>query len=89
LCETNNSVTDDYVQIATERMELLNVLSSEFLNLWRLWISLDTYKKARKQLTKAKSTILIDEVLANIKKPRRSTKIKKMNDNVAITNLVS
>jgi len=82
-------VTDDYIQIATERMEILNVLSSEFLSLWKLWLSLDTYKKARKQLIKAKSTITIDEVLANIKKPRRSTKIKKMNDNVEITNLVS
>jgi len=82
-------VTDDYIQIATERMKILNVLSSEFLSLWKLWLSLDTYKKARKQLIKAKSTITIDEVLANIKKPRRSTKIKKMNDNVEITNLVS
>ncbi|XP_016658766.1 E3 ubiquitin-protein ligase SHPRH-like [Acyrthosiphon pisum] len=88
LCETNNSVTDDYIQIATKRMEILNVLSSEFLNLWKLWLSLDAYKMARQQLIKAKSTITIDEVLANIKNPRRSTKIKKMSDNIEITNFL-
>lgn len=89
MCETDNNVPDAYIKIATERMEILNVLSSEFLSLWKLWHSLDKYEKARKQLIKAKSTITIDEVLANIKKPRRSTKIKKMNDDVEITNLVS
>lgn len=89
MCETNSSVTDDYVQIATERMEILNVLNSEFLSLWKFWLSLDKYKKAQKQLIEAKSTITIDEVLANIKIPRRSTKIKKVIDNVEITNLVS
>lgn len=89
MCETNSSVSDDYVQRATEHMEILNVLNSEFLSLWKLWLSFEKYKKAHKQLITAKSTITIDEVLANIKIPRRSTKIKKVNDNVEISNLVS
>jgi len=88
-------VTDNYIKIATEHMEILNILCSEFLYIWKLWLSLDNYKNICEQLNNAKLAPTIHDVLAKIKKPRSLTKRKKMNDNfidpksVEITNLVS
>ncbi|XP_022167343.1 E3 ubiquitin-protein ligase SHPRH-like [Myzus persicae] len=84
LCENNNSVTDDYIKKATEHMEILNILSSEFLCMWNLWLSLDKYKNSCKQIIKAKSKPTVDDVLAKIQEPgKHTTKKKKMKVNVA------